>query len=136
MAALVVPGAPVSALLEYGLTEEILEKLSEAGIATVEKLGYMTPEDLEAIPGIGAKMVERIQSAVVGYYGQFEGSVDSPPAAAAVEAPVEVLAEPPAEPEASEPPADAEVAGADEPATDALPPEGDLEQPRESPSGI
>lgn len=136
MAALVVPGAPVSALLEYGLTEEILEKLSEAGIATVEKLGYMTPEDLEAIPGIGPKMVERIQSAVVGYYGQFEGSVDSPPAAAAVEAAVEAPVEAPVEPEVSEPPADAEVAGADEPVTDALPPEGDLEQPRESPSGI
>ena len=72
MAALVVPGAPVSALIEHGLTEKIVEKLTEAGIGTVEKLGSMTPEQLEEIPGIGPKLVERIQIAVNGYYLQFE----------------------------------------------------------------
>jgi len=76
MAALVVPGAPVSVLIEHGLLEKIVEKLLEGGITTVEKLGNMTPEELEEIPGIGPKMVEKIQDAVVSYYGQYEESVD------------------------------------------------------------
>jgi hypothetical protein len=38
----------------------------------------MTPEELEEIPGIGPKMVEKIQDAVVSYYGQYEESVDVP----------------------------------------------------------
>src|SRR6202047_325839 len=38
MAALVVPGAPVSVLIDYGLEETIAEKLLEAGVSTVEKL--------------------------------------------------------------------------------------------------
>ena len=76
MAALVVPGAPVSVLIEHGLAEKIVEKLNEAGVATVERLGSMTPEDLEAIQGIGPKMVERIQESVNSYYGQFEEAVD------------------------------------------------------------
>jgi transcription termination/antitermination protein NusA len=74
MAALVVPGAPVSVLMEMGLAESTLEKLVEAGIGTVEKLGSMTPEELEAIQGIGPELVERIQEAVNAYYGQFETS--------------------------------------------------------------
>jgi len=78
MAALVVPGAPVSVLMEHGLPEKMLEKLLEGGITTVEKLGNMTPEELEEIPGIGPKMVEKIQDAVVSYYGQYEESVDVP----------------------------------------------------------
>jgi N utilization substance protein A len=44
----------------------------EAGVGTVEKLGGMTPEQLEEIPGIGDEMVEKIQEAVVSYYQQFE----------------------------------------------------------------
>src|SRR5437764_263690 len=51
MAALVAPGAPVSVLIDYGLTEVLAEKLVQAGIGTVEKLGSMTPEDLEEIQG-------------------------------------------------------------------------------------
>jgi N utilization substance protein A len=95
MAALVVPGAPISALMEHGLTESILGKLTEAGIGTVEKLGSMTPEELEEIPGIGPKLVERIQVAVNGYYLQFEEVLEEPTdeGAAAVEPPApEVLA--------------------------------------------
>jgi N utilization substance protein A len=72
MATLVVPGAPVSVLLDHGLTESTLERLVESGVGTVEKLGSMTPEDLEAIQGIDLEMVEAIQSAVNNYYGQFE----------------------------------------------------------------
>ena len=44
----------------------------ESGIATVEKLGSMTPEELEEIQGIGPKMGETIQQVVNAYYGQFE----------------------------------------------------------------
>ncbi len=72
MAALVVPGAPISVLMDHGLTENSLERLVEGGIGTVEKLGSMTPEQLEAIEGIGPELVERIQDAVNSYYGQFE----------------------------------------------------------------
>jgi transcription termination/antitermination protein NusA len=72
MAALVVPGAPVSVLMEHGLSEPFLERLVEAGVGTVEKLGSMTPEQLEAIQGVSPEMVEQIQDAVNSYYGQFE----------------------------------------------------------------
>jgi len=72
MAALVVPGAPVTVLMDHGLAEAVAEKLMAAGVATVEKLGAMTPEQLEEIPGVDDEMVNNIQTAVVGYYGQFE----------------------------------------------------------------
>jgi N utilization substance protein A len=72
MAALVAPGAPVSVLIDYGLGEKLAEKLLESGVGTVEKLGQMTPEQLEDIQGIGPKMVERIQEAVNAYYSQYE----------------------------------------------------------------
>ncbi len=54
------------------MTEKLAETLLEAGISTVEKLGAMTPEDLEAIQNIGPKTVERIQVAVNNYFGQYE----------------------------------------------------------------
>ncbi|HZS50940.1 MAG TPA: transcription termination factor NusA [Bryobacterales bacterium] len=72
MAALVSAGTPISVLLDHGLGEKLVEKLSEAGATTVERLSDMTPEQLEEIPGIGPKMVEKIQLAVQSYYGQFE----------------------------------------------------------------
>jgi len=72
MAALVPAGAPVSVLIDHGLAEDIVEKLLEAGVATVEKLGSMTPEELESIPSIGPKIVEKILVAVNSYYAQFE----------------------------------------------------------------
>jgi len=81
MAALVAPGAPVSVLIDYGLGEKLAEKLVESGVVTVEKLGSMTPEDLEAIQGIGPKMVEKIQQAVNAYYGQFEAGAEPDTAA-------------------------------------------------------
>ncbi len=74
MAALVVPGAPVSVLLDHGLAENVLERLVEAGVGTVEKLGSMTPEELEDIQGIGPEMVENLQAAVNSYYSQFEAA--------------------------------------------------------------
>jgi N utilization substance protein A len=72
MAALVPAGAPVSVLSDHGLPEEIVEKLLGAGINTVEKLGSMTPEDLEVIPEIGSATVEKILISVNSYYAQFE----------------------------------------------------------------
>src|SRR5271165_6875905 len=74
MAALVSPGAPVSVLVEYGLTEALVERLLETGIGTVEQLGGMTPEQLEEIQDIGPNMVVQIQEAVNAYYSQFEES--------------------------------------------------------------
>jgi N utilization substance protein A len=84
MAALVAPGAPVSVLLDYGMTEAMAERLLESGIGTIEKLGAMTPEELEAIQGIGPESVGPIQDAVVAYYSQFED-----PAAENAELPAE-----------------------------------------------
>jgi N utilization substance protein A len=73
MAALVVPGDSVTALIEFGLTDESAGKLVAAGIASVEQLGSMTPEQLQEIPGFGDEL-ETIQAAVNNYYGQFEQS--------------------------------------------------------------
>jgi N utilization substance protein A len=72
MAALQAPGAPVSILIEYGVPEEASDKMIEAGINTVEKLGAMTPEELGQVPGIEPDMVNVIHAAVVDYYSQFE----------------------------------------------------------------
>ncbi|MFN3324047.1 MAG: transcription termination factor NusA [Bryobacteraceae bacterium] len=76
MAALVVPGAPVSVLIDHGLPERIVEKFIEAGIPTVERLGEMTPEQLTDVSGIEPEMIERIFQAVNSYYGQFETTVE------------------------------------------------------------
>ncbi len=51
MAALVVPGAPVSVLIDHGIPETLVEKLMEAGVATVEMLGVLDPEQLEGNSG-------------------------------------------------------------------------------------
>ncbi|MBV9764402.1 MAG: transcription termination/antitermination protein NusA [Acidobacteriaceae bacterium] len=72
MADMVISGAPVSVLIDHGLGEAIVEKLVGAGIGTVERLGSMTPEQLEAIPEIDENIVSQIQSSVVSFYGQYE----------------------------------------------------------------
>jgi N utilization substance protein A len=89
MAALVAPGAPVSVLIDYGLGENVAEKLVEAGVGTIEKLGSMTPEELEAIPGISQESVDQLQEAVNSYYSQFEeqGQAAGTPQAGAETAP-------------------------------------------------
>ncbi len=87
MAALVSPGAPVSVLIDYGLPELVAEKLVEAGVGTIEKLGSMTPEELEEIQDIGPEMVEQLQLAVNAYYSQFEdGQVTEDPGQSLAEA--------------------------------------------------
>ena len=100
MAALTVPGAPVSVLIDYGLGDQLAEKLLEAGVSTVERLGNMTPEQLEEIPDIDPTMVEKIQVAVNNYYSQFEGG-ENAGAPAAEAAAHEELAEPTPAEEAS-----------------------------------
>jgi transcription termination/antitermination protein NusA len=72
MAALVAPGAPVSVLIDYGVSEAVADALVAGDIGTIEKLGGMTPEELEAIPGIGPDAIEQIQVAVNTYYNQFD----------------------------------------------------------------
>jgi transcription termination/antitermination protein NusA len=89
--AMVVPGAPIAVLLDHGVAEETVEKLVQAGVTTVERLGAMTPEDLEAIPGIDPLLVEQIQAAVNSYYGQFEAPAEAV-AAGAEETPHETAA--------------------------------------------
>jgi transcription termination/antitermination protein NusA len=74
MGDMVISGAPVSVLMDYGMTEAMVEKLVGAGIGTVERLGSMTPEELEDIPGIDEEVVTRIQSSVVAFYGQYDGA--------------------------------------------------------------
>jgi transcription termination/antitermination protein NusA len=89
MAALVAPGAPVSVLIDYGLPEAGALLLVEAGVGTIEKLGGMTPEQLEEIPGIDPEMVGHLQTAVNAYYSQFE---DSAPASGSADEFVEEAA--------------------------------------------
>jgi N utilization substance protein A len=72
MGDMVISGAPVSVLIDHGLDEVIVEKLVAADIGTVERLGSMTPEELEAIPEIDEATVSQIQSAVVSFYGQYD----------------------------------------------------------------
>jgi len=79
--AAVVPGAPVSVLIDHGLTDIMVGQLMEGGVTTVEHLGAMTPEELEALPGIDPETVERIQVAVNSYYRQFEEPASEPAAA-------------------------------------------------------
>jgi N utilization substance protein A len=76
MAALAPPGAPVAVLIDHGLDDVIVEKLIEGGVGTIEKLGGMTPEELESVPGIEPKTIEKILLAVNSYYGQFDGQAD------------------------------------------------------------
>src|SRR5215472_11718874 len=65
------PTTPIEQVTELG--EAIIQKLVAAGITTVEALADMTPEQLEEIPGIGEKTLERISVAVRHYFGHFEG---------------------------------------------------------------
>src|SRR6185437_1602722 len=60
--------------------EAIIQKLVAAGITTVESLADMTTEQLEEIPGIGEKTLEKISTAVRHYFGQYEEGEERPEA--------------------------------------------------------
>jgi transcription termination/antitermination protein NusA len=75
------PTTPIEQITELG--ESILEKLIAAGITTVEGLADMTPEQLEEIPGIGEKTLEKISVAVRHYFGQYEEGEERPAVVAA-----------------------------------------------------
>ncbi len=122
---------PLSMLLTYGLSESVLDTLLAGGVATVERVGAMTPEELESIEGVSAEMINEVVVAVNAYYGQ--------PYAAQAEAPVmetEAAAEeaaPVVEAEAAAPEVEAEEAApetaapedsADEPPVVEVEPEG------------
>jgi len=74
------PTTPIEQVTELG--ESIIQKLVAAGITTVESLADMTPEQLEEIPGIGEKTLERISVAVRHYFGHFEEGEEGAPAQA------------------------------------------------------
>ncbi len=64
------PSTPIEQVTALG--DGIIQKLVTAGITTVEALADMTPEQLEEIPGIGEKTLEKISIAVRHYFGHFE----------------------------------------------------------------
>src|ERR1700761_9105113 len=69
------------------LGEVLIGKLNEAGISSVEALADMTPEQLEEVPGVGPKTVEKISIAVNNYFSTLETPAGAAaPEAAAVEA--------------------------------------------------
>jgi N utilization substance protein A len=63
-----VAGAPIDVLAAYGLTPEVIAQLTAAGVASVESLGGMTPEQLQGMPGMSGETVEQIVSAINAYY--------------------------------------------------------------------
>ncbi|HXE31260.1 MAG TPA: transcription termination factor NusA [Terriglobales bacterium] len=84
MSALVGDGDAAETPLQQleGLSERIVAALAKAGIGSIEQLGSRTPEQLQEIPGIGPKAVDKIFIAVNQFFG------------AAVEATAEAEAEP------------------------------------------
>jgi transcription termination/antitermination protein NusA len=72
-------GGPTTAIEQVSeLGESIIQKLVAAGITTVEALADMTPEQLEEIPGIGEKTLEKISVAVRHYFGEYEPGEERP----------------------------------------------------------
>ncbi len=102
MGQLVGSGTPLSQLTT--LSERLQEKLLQHDISTIERLGARTPEELQEIPGIGPKMVEKIRAAVQNYW---EGTGEGTEGAAGVET---AEAEPEAEAGVAAMASDAELA--------------------------
>jgi transcription termination/antitermination protein NusA len=114
-------GAPVSILIDYGLAETTVDALVRGDIGTVEKLGSMTPELLEALEGIDENAVSLIQQAINSYYGQ-EYAEEAPAAAPGATEPEAAepeasVAETQSEPAQAEPESSAAEAEAERSAT-------------------
>ena len=75
--AITISGAPISVLLDHGLTDALVESLMASGVPTVERLGSMTPEELLAIEGVDQEGLEKIGMAVNGYYSQYDQAQES-----------------------------------------------------------
>jgi N utilization substance protein A len=86
------PTTPIEQVNELG--EGIIQKLVAAGVTTVEGLADMTPEQLEEIPGIGEKTLEKISVAVRHYFGHFEEGEEGRPAEGAAEGAAESVETP------------------------------------------
>jgi N utilization substance protein A len=61
---------PLQTMSGLGLTPSLVQKLEAAGIDTVEQLANLSPEDLQNIPGIGEKTIEKISDALSEFYTQ------------------------------------------------------------------
>ncbi|MGD1107793.1 MAG: transcription termination factor NusA, partial [Terracidiphilus sp.] len=86
------PTTPIEQVTELG--DGIIQKLITAGITTVEGLADMTPEQLEEIPGIGEKTLEKISVAVRNYFSRFEAEAEAAQAAEAGEGEAVTAADP------------------------------------------
>jgi N utilization substance protein A len=113
MASLVTQSAtPLDKVPDLG--EALITKLHEAGITTVEALADMTPEQLEELPGVGPKTVEKLSIAVNNYFSSLDGASAEPASPAANEQAVasasEDNANPPSASQAEAEPAEAAAA--------------------------
>jgi N utilization substance protein A len=70
------PSTPLDIVPE--LEPGIIEKLVAAGITTVEQVADMTPEQLEEIPGVGPKTIEKISIAVNNYFASLDAAAAAP----------------------------------------------------------
>ncbi len=113
-----------------GLGECLVEKLKAAGVNTVESLADMTPEQLEAIEGIGPKTVEKISIAVNNYFASLDGGEA---VAAEGESPEEVATEPASAEEAPAASASEVETPAAEVESDATATDGDQPSKQEAP---
>lgn len=77
MAGMLPAGTPISILAEYGLAELLLDQLIGGQITTVEKLGSLTPEELEQLPGVDDTTIQTLYNAINGYYAALDAQTEA-----------------------------------------------------------